>query len=197
MASYMAPNGSCFMITWIIFKNHLLGGMPNTKLGDHGTPNADDCWFILLYHVWRPAWMEIHWNSIRLRARSHMTSHYTRGSVTTLHDFGGVLGWPWDTFFWAVTISSLTQNWETMALRTLTIADLFYFITCDDPHEWKSIEIAFGWGPGHIWLHTTLHSRLRDHATWFWRCVGVALGHFLLGCHNFMVTALGSCVTWP
>jgi hypothetical protein len=26
-----------------------------------------------------------HWNSIWLRARSHMTSHYTRGFVTTLH----------------------------------------------------------------------------------------------------------------
>ena len=24
MDSYMAPNGSCFMITWTIFKNHLL-----------------------------------------------------------------------------------------------------------------------------------------------------------------------------
>jgi hypothetical protein len=33
-----------------------------------------------------------------------MTSHYTGGSVTTLHDFGGVLGWPFDTFFWALTI---------------------------------------------------------------------------------------------
>ena len=22
--SYMAPNGPCFMVTWIIFKNHLL-----------------------------------------------------------------------------------------------------------------------------------------------------------------------------
>ena len=28
-----------------------------------------------------------------------MTSHYTGGSVTTLHDFGGVLGrWPLDTY---------------------------------------------------------------------------------------------------
>ena len=27
---------------------------------------------------------------------------------------------------------------------------------CEDPHESKFIEIAFGWGPGHIWLHTTL-----------------------------------------
>ena len=24
MASYMALNGSCFMVIWIIFKNHLL-----------------------------------------------------------------------------------------------------------------------------------------------------------------------------
>ena len=24
-----------------------------------------------------------------------------------------------------------------------------------------------------------------------------ALGHFLLGSHNFVVTALGSCVKWP
>ena len=31
-----------------------------------------------------------------------MISHYT---VTTLHVFGGVLVWPLDTFFWALTIS--------------------------------------------------------------------------------------------
>jgi hypothetical protein len=31
-----------------------------------------------------------------------MTSHYPRGCVTTLHDFGGVLGQPLDTFFWAL-----------------------------------------------------------------------------------------------
>ena len=24
MDSYMASNGSCFMVTWIVFKNHLL-----------------------------------------------------------------------------------------------------------------------------------------------------------------------------
>jgi hypothetical protein len=29
----------------------------------------------------------------------------------------------------------LAQNWETMALRTLTNVDLFYFIMCEDPHE--------------------------------------------------------------
>ena len=25
--------------------------------------------------------------------------------MTTVHDFGGVLGWPLDTIFWALTIS--------------------------------------------------------------------------------------------
>ena len=99
------------------FQKPPLGGRPNTKPGDHGTPNAHNRWFILFYHVWGPAWIDIHWNSIWLRAWSHMTSHYTWGSVTT--------------------------------------------------------------------------------PTWCWRCVGTAFGHFLLGSHSFMVTALGSCVKWP
>ena len=29
--------------------------------------------------MWGPAWIEIHWNSICLRTRSHMTAHYTWG----------------------------------------------------------------------------------------------------------------------
>ena len=46
--------------------------------------------------------IQIHWNSIWLRARLQMTSHYTWGSEITLqHDFGSVLGRPLDTFFWA------------------------------------------------------------------------------------------------
>ena len=56
MDSYMTSNGSCFLVTWTIFKNHLL---------------------------------EV----------------------------------------------SLTQNWETMTIRTLTTVDLFYFIMREDPHE--------------------------------------------------------------
>jgi hypothetical protein len=38
----------------------------------------------------------------------------------------------------------LTQNWETMALRMLTTVGLFYFIMCEEPHEEKFIERAFG-----------------------------------------------------
>ena len=41
--SYMASNGLYFMVTWIIFKIHLLEVGLNTKPGDHGTPNAHNC----------------------------------------------------------------------------------------------------------------------------------------------------------
>ena len=49
-----------------------------------------------------------------------------------------------------------TQNRKTMPLRMLNIVDLFYFIMCEDPHEKKFIEIAFGWRLDHMWLHGTL-----------------------------------------
>ena len=29
----------------------------------------------------------------------------------------------------------ITQNWETMALQTLTTVNLFYFIMCEDPRD--------------------------------------------------------------
>jgi hypothetical protein len=87
------------------FQTPPLGSRPSTKPVDRNTPNAHNRWYTLFHNIWRPAWLKIHWNNIRLRVRSHMTSHYTWGSVTTLHDFGGVLGRPLDTFFWALTIS--------------------------------------------------------------------------------------------
>ena len=49
------------------------------------------------------------------------------------------------------------QNLETMTLWTLTTVDSFYFTICKNPYVWiESIKTTFGWGPGHIWLHTTL-----------------------------------------
>ena len=113
--SYMASNGSCFMVAWPIFQNHLLEVGLTQKLGDHGTLNDHNHWFSLFYHMWGPA--RIHWNSIWLRA----------------------------------------------------------------------------WSP----YDFTLHLRICDHTTWFWRCLGTAFRHFLLGSHYLMVTALGLCVKWP
>ena len=116
MHSYMASNRSCFIITWAIFKNHLL---------------------------------EV----------------------------------------------SLTQNQETMALWMLTTIDLFYFIVCEDPYEYEFIETSFGWGPGHTWLHITLEGPWPHYVILevFWDGLWI----LLLRCHNFMVTALDSCVKWP
>jgi hypothetical protein len=116
MDSYMALNGSCFMVIWTIFQNHLL---------------------------------EI----------------------------------------------DLRQNWETMALRTLTTVGLFnlsYVRT-------RMNEILLKWHlvEGSVTYYAfTLLLRVRDHTTWFWRCLGMVFRHFLLGSHNFMVAALGLCVKW-
>ena len=101
-----------------LFSKTTSWGRPNTKPGEHGTPNAHNHWFILSYHVWGPAWTK------------------------------------------------------------------------------KFIEIAFDWRHGHIWLHTTLEDPWPRYMI-LERCLGTAFGYFLLGSHNFMVAALGSCVKWP
>jgi hypothetical protein len=42
MDSYMASNGSCFMVTWTIFQKPSLGGRLTTKPGDNGIPNVQN-----------------------------------------------------------------------------------------------------------------------------------------------------------
>ena len=54
MDSYMALNGSCVHGHLDYFQKSPLEGRPNTKLGDHGTPNARNRWFIRFYHVRGP-----------------------------------------------------------------------------------------------------------------------------------------------
>ena len=74
--------------------------------------------------MWGPAWIKIHWSNTWLRVRSHMASHYyTWGSVTTWHDFGGVLGRPFDTFFWAPTVS-----WSRLLARVWSGPYYYAFI---------------------------------------------------------------------
>ena len=105
LVSHMVLNGSCFMVTWIVFKHHLLeAGLAQNR-------ETMALWTLasvgLLYSIicGDLAWIAIHWNIIWLMAWSHMDSHYTWGYVTTLHDFGGVWGRPLDTIFWALTSS--------------------------------------------------------------------------------------------
>ena len=110
MNSYMASNKSRYMVTRTVFNNHLLEVdlTPNQETVTHRTLTTVDSFYSIMCEG--HAWIEIHWNIIRLRARSHTALPYTRGSVTTLHDdFGGVLGRRFGhSFFWALTNPTVT-----------------------------------------------------------------------------------------
>ena len=56
-------------VSWLLglFSKPSFGDKSNTKPGDCGIPNAHNRWFILFNHVWRPAWIDIHWNNIWLK----------------------------------------------------------------------------------------------------------------------------------
>ena len=79
MDSYVASNGSCFIITWIGYKNHLLEvGLTQNRetIMALQTPTTVDSFYAMLsYHVWGPALMEIHWNNIWLGGL--VTYYYT------------------------------------------------------------------------------------------------------------------------
>ena len=55
--------------------------------------------------------------------------------ILTWHRMDHVFMVTWTIFKNHLLEVGLTQNQETMALRTLTTVDLFYFIMCEDPHE--------------------------------------------------------------
>ena len=80
MDSHMASNGSCFMVTWIVFKNHLLEVGLTQNRETMALPMLKKCWFILFFHVWG-------------------LTNYTCGYMIKLHDFEGVLGRHLDIFF--------------------------------------------------------------------------------------------------
>ena len=112
MDSYMPSNGSCSLVTWTIIKNHLLEISLTQNRETMALWNLTTVDLFYFYHARGPALMKINWNGIWLRTWSHMTSHYAWGTVTTLHDFGDVLGRSLDTFFWALTIS-----WSRLSAR--------------------------------------------------------------------------------
>ena len=97
------------------FQKPPLGCRPKHKIGRPWCFERSQPLIYCIYRAWGPAWIEIYWNSIWSRAQSHMTSHCTWGSVTTLHDFGGILGRPSDTFCWALTIP-----WSRLLARVWT-----------------------------------------------------------------------------
>ena len=144
MDSYTASNGSCFTVTWTIFKKRLIevGLTQNhdtTALRTLTTVN------LFYYHMWEHAWIETHFNSIWLRAPSHMTSHYTRGPVTTLHDFGGVGERPFNLCTLPFGLSQLFNGHGSwLAYETALRMQRTRAFSLVDVNKWK----LFKWGHG-------------------------------------------------
>ena len=113
------------------FQKPLLGGRPNAKPTNHGTLNVHNRWFILFYHVWGAAWIEIHWNSIRLRAMSiyDFTLYLRVHNHTT---------WVWrcvGTAFWHFLLGS--HNFIVATLSSCVKWPLAYML-------WNINKILFG-----------------------------------------------------
>jgi hypothetical protein len=134
-------------------KRPLGGSRPNKKPGDHGTPNAHKHCFILFYHVCGSTWIEVPWNNIWFKVRSHITSHSTWESVTKPHDIGRVLERPLDTFFWAPTLSwlrLLARVWSGPKCMACTMHHVQYHIrymsiSCLRVGKAKAEEVRANW----------------------------------------------------
>ena len=76
MDSYTALNGSCFMVTWTVLKNHLLevGLTQNWETMALRTLTTTTLSYFIMCED--PAWIEIQWYSIWLRA-GHVWLHTT------------------------------------------------------------------------------------------------------------------------
>ena len=69
----------------------------------------------------------------------------------------------WIIFKYNLLEVGLTQNQDTMAPLILTTINLFYFIMCGDPNDYKFIEIALD--EGLVTYDFTLHLRVCDYTT--------------------------------
>ena len=116
---YMASNGSCFMVTCILFQKPPLC---------HSMRRVEVCCLCVTYYV-LVLFVSGGWYLSCSDTQSLFTRHL-RGRSNTK---------PWDHG---------TPNVHNRCYI------LFYHVR-GPPHEIKIIEIAFDWGPGHIWLHTT------------------------------------------
>jgi hypothetical protein len=121
--SYPASNGSCFMVTWTIFKNHILE-VGLTKNRETKAP-----WMLTTVDLF-------YFNMLRTRMDKHSLKwHLVEGPNPYMASNRSCYMVTWTIFKNHLLEVGLTQNRETMALGTLTTIGLFYFIMCDDLHE--------------------------------------------------------------
>ena len=125
MDSHVASYGSCFMVTWIVLENHLLDidRTQNRETMTLRTLTIIDLFYLIISedpHEYKFTELAFGW-----------------GSVTTLHDFGGVLGRPLHTFSWALTISwsrLLARGWSG-PLFPVRIRLWIHILICADAHR--------------------------------------------------------------
>jgi hypothetical protein len=99
---YMASNGSCFMVTWTIFTNHLLEVGLTQHMALQNLTTIDSLYFIMCEN---PTWINFHWNSIWLRV-SHIWFHtHLKACDHTI--------WFWN---WSGTHPLGSNNFMVMAL---------------------------------------------------------------------------------
>ena len=150
MDSYVVSNGSWFMVTLDSFQNPPLGSRTKSP------------WPLHIKHShWWKRWS---W--------SKFASHYVWGTngvceckvdvksmrIPTWHQMHHV---PWSLGLFSKTTSwsknSLTQNQRNHGI--LNVHNRWFILFY---HVWEtrinksSLKYAFGWGPGHIWLHITI-----------------------------------------
>ena len=146
---------------------------------------------------------------LKRRSRSKFASHYTWGTNEVCEWKMDVTSTWLPTWHWMDHVSwSLGYFWKSpLRGRSNTKLGehgirnahncgfiLFYHV---QGSAWIQNSLKQHLVEGMVTYDFTLHLRVRDHIAWFWRCLGMTFGHFLLGSHNFMVTAFGMCVKWP
>ena len=182
-------------IKWIMFQGHLdyfhktpLGGRPNTKTR-------------------RP------WHS----ERSHLLIYYILSCMKTLLEYKFIkptFGWGLGHIWLHTTLEGPWPQYTILEVSRPPLGGRPNTKLGDhgtlNAHNCRSIIFYYAWGPhlnknssnqhlveGLITYDFTLPLRAGDHTTWFWTCLGDGLWTLLLGSHNFMIMAIGSCVKWP
>ena len=97
----------------------------NSKLRDHGTQNARNCWFVLFCYVWGPAWMtHSQWHMAIGWGPRHMWFHPT---LEGLWQDPMILEVSWDGLFGDFILGSWLVCWVGLISLDLSQYDVVWF----------------------------------------------------------------------
>ena len=158
------------VLCWPCLPNVVIRVLPSFQkvTKGHFTHKTDSTWPL---HFKHSCWWE-------RRSWSKFASHYARRTDGSM--------WMQDSYMYVKYVKSTwIPTWHRMdhVLKSLGLFSkttsctmrawhfersqplVYSIFSCvkEDPHETKFIEIAFVWGPGHIWHHTTLEEGPRPH----------------------------------